>query len=58
MAEKTQFMTLTEEVVKEEISIINELIQEEVLPLIEYRKNLEKEIFNKAYKEMRQLEEA
>ncbi len=57
VVEKTQFMVLTEEVIKEELSIINELLQEEVLPLIEYRKNLEKEIANKAIAEMYKLEQ-
>jgi len=54
---KTTFMELVDELVEEQIEIINELIDEEIKPIIEYRAKLEREIFNKAYKELLELEE-
>lgn len=50
-------MEIVDELIEEEISIIDELIEEEIKPLLDYRKQLEKKIFEKAYKEVLGLEQ-
>ena len=50
-------MAIVDELIDEEIEIINELIEEEIQPLMDYRVKLEKEAFNRAYEELKELEE-
>ena len=57
MPELTMFQQIVEELIDEEVELINELIEEEIQPLMDYRVRLEKEAFNKAYKELKELEE-
>lgn len=52
----SKLMGISDEVINEDLAILEELIQEEIKPLIDYRKQLEKKIFDKAYKELLQLE--
>lgn len=52
----TTLMDVIDELVAEEIEIIDELIEEEVKPILEYKVKLEKDIFDKAYKEVLELE--
>ena len=56
MPEKTNFMTIVDELIAEEASIIDELIEEEIKPIIDYREQLEKKIFERAYKEVLDME--
>ena len=47
---------IADEVIAEDMIVIEELIKEEIQPLIDYRKKLEKKIFEKAYTEVLDLE--
>jgi len=51
------YLEMANEVIEEEKAIIAEVIAEEIQPIIEYRKKLEKEAFEKIYREVRKLEE-
>ena len=55
--DRNSFLTIVDELVKEEIEIMEELIQEEIAPLIKYRQGLEKKIANKAIADMYKAEE-
>ena len=55
--DRNSFLTIVDELVKEEIEIMEELIQEEIAPLIKYRQELEKKIANKAIADMYKAEE-
>jgi len=57
MPKDNDFLTIVDELVKEEIEIMEELIQEEIAPLIKYRQDLEKKIANKAIADMYKAEE-
>lgn len=48
---------LMEEIIAEDMEIMEELFQEDVLPLIQHQQQLEKKAFEKAYKELKALEE-
>lgn len=50
-------LEVMQELIKEDIELMREIISEDILPLIEYRDKLEREAFEKAYKEMKKLEE-
>lgn len=50
------FIEVIDELIAEDIEIIEELVEEEIKPIIDYRKQLEKKIFEKAYKEVLELE--
>ena len=50
-------LEVMEELVKEDIELMKEVIEEDIQPLIQYREQLEKKAFNKAYNEMKKLEE-
>lgn len=56
MADKTSFQEICDEVIAETTDIIDELIREEIEPLLKYRQILEKKEFEKAYKEVKELE--
>lgn len=43
--------------VKEDLELMKEIITEDILPLIQFREQLEKKEFNKAFQEMKRLEE-
>ena len=53
---KSEFIDIADEVIAEDLEIIEELIEEEIKPLIDYRKQLEKKIFDKAFEEVKTLE--
>jgi len=53
----TDFLEIVDEVISEEMEIMEELIQEEIMPLIKYREVMEKKIANKAISEMYKLEQ-
>ena len=57
MPDKTNFQQTCDEIIDETVEIINELLDEEVKPLLEYRQQQEKKLFDKAYKEVLRLEE-
>ena len=48
---------IMQECIAEDMEAMREVIQEDLVPLIEYRTKLEKDIYNKAYKELQELEE-
>lgn len=45
-----------QELVKEDIELMREVIKEDIIPLIKFREQLEKKEFNRALKELQQLE--
>lgn len=47
---------ITDELLAEDTEIIEELMEEEIQPIIDYKKELERKIFDKAYKEVLELE--
>jgi len=51
------FMAIADELVKEAKEVIDELIEEEIMPLIKHQKEQEDKAFEKAYKEVKELEE-
>ena len=50
-------LEVMQELVKEDIELMKEVITEDMIPLIQYREQLEKKAFEKAFREMKQLEE-
>ena len=46
-----------QQLVKEDIELMKEVIAEDIAPLIKFREQLEKKEFNKAFDEMKKLEE-
>ena len=48
---------LMNECIAEDIEAMREVMEEDIVPLIKYRSKLERDIFNKAYKEVQELEE-
>ena len=57
MAEQSVFLNIVDEVIAEDLEIMDELIKEEVQPLIKYRKELETKISSQAITEMYRLEQ-
>ena len=53
---KQSFQDLVAEIVKEDIEIIQEVFEEEILPLIQHQQKLEKEAFDAAYRDLLKLE--
>ena len=47
---------IMEECIAEDMEAIREVIREDLVPLIEYRTELEKDIYNKAFKALQELE--
>jgi len=56
MDNNSSFLTIVDELVKEEIEIMAELIEEEIQPLIKYRRDLENKIASKAIADMYKAE--
>lgn len=50
-------LEVMQELVKEDIALMKEIIAEDMVPLIRFREQLEKKEFNKAFQEMKSLEE-
>lgn len=50
-------LEVMQELVKEDIELMKEIITEDMIPLIQYREQLERKAFDKAYREMKKLEE-
>lgn len=50
------FLALMKEVVEEDVEIMREFIEEEIQPLILYRQELERKLFNRAYDELLEIE--
>lgn len=50
-------LEVMQELVKEDIDLMKEIIAEDMIPLIQYREQLERKAFEKAYREMKKLEE-
>ena len=54
---KESMIDLMNEVIAEDIAAMQEVVKEDIVPLIEFRTKLEREIFDKAFKELTELEE-
>ena len=50
-------LEVMKEMVKEDIELMQEIIAEDMIPLIQFREKLEKKEFEKAFREMKSLEE-
>ncbi len=50
-------LEVMQELVAEDIKLMQEVIMEDMLPLIQFREQLEKKEFNRAFQEMKKLEE-
>ncbi len=50
-------LEIMQEMVKEDILLMQEVIDEDMIPLIRFREQLEKKEFEKALREMKSLEE-
>lgn len=50
-------LEVMQELVKEDIELMREVIAEDLLPLMQFREQLERKEFNKAFQEMKRLEE-
>ena len=50
-------LEIMQEMVKEDIELMKEIILEDMIPLIQFREQLERKEFSKAYNEMKKLEE-
>ena len=55
--DRDSFLAILDEVVKEDMEIIEEFINEEIQPLIKYRQDLERKIAAKSIAEMYKAEE-
>lgn len=53
---ETSVMNLIDDIIAEDKEIIDELIEEEIKPIIEYKKKLQKEQFEREYREVLELE--
>ena len=49
-------LEVMQELVDEDIQLMQEIIAEDMIPLIQFREQLERKEFEKAHKEMRELE--
>lgn len=52
----TSFMEIVDEVLAEDLEILGELYNEEIKPIVDYRKEQEKKRFEVLYKEVLKLE--
>lgn len=50
-------LEVMQELVKEDLELMQEVISEDLLPLMQFREQLEKKEFEKAFREMKRLEE-
>ena len=50
-------LEIMESLVAEDIELMKEIITEDLFPLIQFREQLERKEFNKAFNEMKKLEE-
>ena len=50
-------LEVMQEMVKEDIDLMKEIITEDMIPLIQFREQLERKAFEKAHREMKKLEE-
>lgn len=50
-------LEIMREMVAEDIQLMREIIAEDMLPLIQFREKLERKEFEKAFREMKSLEE-
>ena len=50
-------LEIMQEMVKEDIKLMQEIIAEDMIPLIQFRERLERKEFEKAFREMKSLEE-
>ena len=48
---------LMQEIVQEDIALIQELYDEEIKPILQYKQKLERMAFDKVYEEVQKLEE-
>ncbi len=50
-------LEIMKEMVAEDIELMREIIAEDMIPLIQFREKLERKEFEKAFREMKSLEE-
>ncbi len=50
-------LEVMQELVKEDISLMQEIIVEDLQPLMQFREQLERKEFEKAFRELKKLEE-
>jgi len=60
MPKQTNFMTIADELIKEDMEIIDEFVKEEIEPLLKYNRELEQKLINRiaegAIEELYELE--
>lgn len=57
MPKEQTFTEMVDELIAEDKEIIDEFLEEELKAMVDYNKAQEKKLFEKAYKEVRELEE-
>lgn len=57
MPKEQTFTEIVDELIAEDKEIIDEFLEEELRPMVEYNKAQERRLFEKAYKEVIELEE-
>ena len=50
-------LEVMQELVKEDIELMKEVISEDIVPLIKFREKMERKEFEKAFRELKRLEE-
>ena len=50
-------LEVMQELVKDDLELMNEVILEDIVPLIQFREKIERKEFNRAFNEMKKLEE-
>ena len=57
MPKEQTFIEIVDELIKEDKEIIDNLLEEELKPMVDYNKAQERKLFEKAYEEVLELEE-
>jgi hypothetical protein len=57
VAKEPNYISIMEEIIAEEEQIIEDIVEEEIVPLIKYQQEQENKAFDKAYKEYQELKE-
>lgn len=57
MPKEQTFTEIVDELIEEDKELIDEFLEEEIKPMVDYNKAQERKLFNKAYEEVLKLEE-
>ena len=57
MPKEQTFTEMVDKLIAEDKEIIDEFLEEELRPMVDYNKAQEKKLFEKAYQEVKELEE-